>query len=216
LMVLVSLVAVGAFDAVGSILVIAFFIIPPASAYLLTDRLALMLIFSAILGSLAAHFGYALARGSLFGVVEIDVLLATLNRWLGLNLAEIWEASISASIVLMMFVLFVVAWLLSPKYGLVSTYWRRIQQRRQFNDQVVLGHIYHHQDTAQAADELTLAGLDRHFRWSTRKMNWVLRRLQSANWVCVVDELVALTPQGVQQVQAFRHDNLIREQADAP
>ena len=39
LMILVSLVAVGAFDAVGSILVIAFFIIPPAAAYLLTDRL---------------------------------------------------------------------------------------------------------------------------------------------------------------------------------
>ena len=44
LMALVSLVAVGAFNAVGSILVITFFIIPPATAYLLTDRLDLMLI----------------------------------------------------------------------------------------------------------------------------------------------------------------------------
>jgi manganese/zinc/iron transport system permease protein len=51
IMVLVSLVAVGAFDAVGSILVIAFFIIPPAAAYLLTDRLSIMLILSAIIGS---------------------------------------------------------------------------------------------------------------------------------------------------------------------
>ena len=50
LMVLVSLVAVGAFDAVGSILVIAFFIIPPAAAYLLTDRLGVMLILSPIIG----------------------------------------------------------------------------------------------------------------------------------------------------------------------
>ena len=50
LMVMVSLVAVGAFDAVGSILVVAFFIIPPAAAYLLTDRLPRMLAYSALIG----------------------------------------------------------------------------------------------------------------------------------------------------------------------
>ena len=36
---LVSVTAVGAFDAVGSILVVALMIAPPAAAYLLTDRL---------------------------------------------------------------------------------------------------------------------------------------------------------------------------------
>jgi len=51
LMLLVSLVAVGAFDAVGSILVVAFFIIPPAAAYLLTNRLWVMLVLSALIGS---------------------------------------------------------------------------------------------------------------------------------------------------------------------
>ena len=39
LMGLVSLTAVGAFDAVGSILVVALMIAPPATAYLLTDSL---------------------------------------------------------------------------------------------------------------------------------------------------------------------------------
>jgi len=39
LMGLVSITAVGAFDAVGSILVVALMIAPPATAYLLTDRL---------------------------------------------------------------------------------------------------------------------------------------------------------------------------------
>jgi len=43
LMTLVSMTAVGAFDAVGSILVIALMIVPPAAAYLLTDRLSRML-----------------------------------------------------------------------------------------------------------------------------------------------------------------------------
>src|SRR5262249_26179962 len=46
LMTLVSLPAVGAFAAVGSILVVAFMIAPPATAYLLTERLHWMLALS--------------------------------------------------------------------------------------------------------------------------------------------------------------------------
>ena len=57
LMVMVSLVAVGAFDAVGSILVVAFFIIPPAAAYLLTDRLPRMLAYSSLIGAAGAYTG---------------------------------------------------------------------------------------------------------------------------------------------------------------
>ncbi|MGB1289305.1 MAG: metal ABC transporter permease, partial [Aggregatilineales bacterium] len=80
LMVLVSLVAVGAFEAVGSILVIAFFIIPPAAAYLLTDRLSLMLLFSAIIGSAGAFFGYDLARGNFLGIIQVSDIIALINR----------------------------------------------------------------------------------------------------------------------------------------
>ena len=80
LMILVSLVAVGAFDAVGSILVIAFFVIPPAAAYLLTDRLSLMLVLSPIIGAAGAVFGYDLARGRLFGIWDIGAAIAFINQ----------------------------------------------------------------------------------------------------------------------------------------
>ena len=105
LMVLVSLVAVGAFDAVGSILVVAFFIIPPAAAYLLTDRLPRMLAYSALIGAAGAYTGYDLARGSLLGLVRMSDILSGVNDLLGLDLAEQWDSSISASMVLMIFVL---------------------------------------------------------------------------------------------------------------
>jgi manganese/zinc/iron transport system permease protein len=72
LMALTSLTAVGAFDAVGSVMVVAFFIIPAATAYLLTDRLALMLLISPLLGALAAFTGYELARGSFLGLLEVS------------------------------------------------------------------------------------------------------------------------------------------------
>ena len=193
LMVLVSLVAVGAFEAVGSILVIAFFIIPPAAAYLLTDRLAVMLVWSALIGSAGAFFGYDLARGSFLGVFQIGDLIALMNRAFGWTLEETWNSSISASMVLMMFFFFMVAWVLSPKYGLISSVVRRANQRRRFNNQVVLGHIYNHQNTAEAKEELTTADLYRHFRWSQRKMGRVLARLQSAHLIKAANDMIHLT-----------------------
>jgi manganese/zinc/iron transport system permease protein len=62
LMGLVSITAVGAFDAVGSILVVALMVAPPAAAYLITHRLGFMLIWSALLGCASAVGGYWMAR----------------------------------------------------------------------------------------------------------------------------------------------------------
>lgn len=212
LMVMVSLVAVGAFDAVGSILVIAFFIIPPAAAYLLTDRLWFMLVLSALIGSAGAFSGYDLARGSFLGIVQIGDVLAFLNRSFGMNLPEQWNSSISASIVLMIFFFFLLAWVLSPKYGLISTLFRRAMQRRQFNDQVVLGHIYNHTGTATAADELAADTLYQHFRWRKAFMDVVLARLRATNLIAIQNNRVLLTERGQAAVEHFNREMIGRQQ----
>src|SRR5690606_30141876 len=62
LMASVSVTAVGAFDHVGSILVIALMIAPPAAAYLLTDRLSRMLVLSVVIAVASAVGGYHAAR----------------------------------------------------------------------------------------------------------------------------------------------------------
>lgn len=204
LMALVSLVAVGAFDAVGSILVIAFFIIPPAAAYLLTDRLALMLLLSPLIGGAGAVFGYDLARGLLFGVLPIGDAIALINRLFGLELVEKWDSSISASMVLMIFLFFLLAWVFSPRYGLISTALRRANSRRLFDDQVVLAHIHNHQFTAQAATELRVETLHIHFRWTRRKMGRVLARLRALNCIRIVSGGAVLTERGEERVHRFR------------
>jgi manganese/zinc/iron transport system permease protein len=61
LMFLVGVVAVAAFEAVGSILVIAMFICPAAAARTLTERLAAQVWLSLVFASLAAIGGYLLA-----------------------------------------------------------------------------------------------------------------------------------------------------------
>ncbi len=61
LMAAVSLTTVVSFEAVGAILVVAFLVIPPSTAYLLTNRLKPMLFLSCFIGILSAIGGYYLA-----------------------------------------------------------------------------------------------------------------------------------------------------------
>ncbi len=61
LVVTAAIAAVAAFDAVGSIIVIAMFICPPAAARLMTDRLATQVWWSVAFATLSAVLGYVLA-----------------------------------------------------------------------------------------------------------------------------------------------------------
>ncbi|MBI2345807.1 MAG: metal ABC transporter permease, partial [Deltaproteobacteria bacterium] len=62
LMAAVSLTTVAAFESVGAILVVAMLIAPAAAAYLLTDRLWVMLGLAMAIGAVAAIGGYLLAH----------------------------------------------------------------------------------------------------------------------------------------------------------
>lgn len=74
LMSTVSLATVVSFESVGAILVVAFLIVPPATAYLLTDRLPVLLGLSALFGFLSAVLGYGMAvatNGSVAGAMAV-------------------------------------------------------------------------------------------------------------------------------------------------
>lgn len=102
-MTLVSITVVGAFDAVGSILVIALMVAPPATAYLLTDRLSVMLLLGVLVGVSSAITGY----------------------WL----AHLLDASIAGAMATMAGVHFVLALLFGPTEGVVSRARRRRRRR---------------------------------------------------------------------------------------
>jgi manganese/zinc/iron transport system permease protein len=77
LVVVSAIAAVAAFDAVGSIIVIAMFICPPAAARLMTDRLHIQVWWSVAFASLAAILGYVFAGyGPLWFGVENAVSAA--------------------------------------------------------------------------------------------------------------------------------------------
>lgn len=61
LVVAAAIAAVAAFDAVGSIIVIAMFLCPPAAARLMTNRLGLQVVWSVIFAVISASLGFVLA-----------------------------------------------------------------------------------------------------------------------------------------------------------
>ncbi|MFT4641229.1 MAG: manganese/zinc/iron transport system permease protein [Verrucomicrobiales bacterium] len=89
MMCVLSLIVVSAFEAVGAILVIAMLILPGASAYLLTDRLKVMITFS--------------------------VIHATISTIGGVHLAVWLNCPTSACMVLVGAMLFGIAWFISSR-----------------------------------------------------------------------------------------------------
>jgi manganese/zinc/iron transport system permease protein len=162
-----------------------------------------MLLIAPALGGAATISGYELSRGNFLGLFQVSDLLAALDRLVGLGGYTTWNTSISASMVLMMFGFFLLAWVFSPRYGLLSGMLRRRAQSQQFANQMLLGHIYNHQGTAAAREELALATLHRHLNWSPEKTRRVLRRVRLRQLAAIEDNSVRLTPRGQERVQAF-------------
>jgi len=108
LMMVVAVTTVAAFESLGSIIVIAMLIVPPATAFLLTKSLAHMLVLSAVVGLLSAFLGHlgAMAIPPVFG----------------------FEATVSSGMMAVAAgALFLSAWLFSPRQGLFV----RLGERRE-------------------------------------------------------------------------------------
>ncbi len=101
LMGLVSVTTVASFESVGAILVVGMLIIPPATAYLLTERLSVMIFLSMLIGVGSAIGGY----------------------WV----AFILDASIAGCMISVAGLFFILALLFSPHHGVIVT---KILQKR--------------------------------------------------------------------------------------
>jgi manganese/zinc/iron transport system permease protein len=175
-MAVLSVTAVGAFTAVGAILVIALVIVPAATAYLLTDRLALMIGLSVAIGALAAAIGFRVA----FAL----------------------DASIAGSIVTATGALFAVALLFSPSQGLVAKAWRSRRNRERFAAETLVVHLFTHEGTAAEATESRLSHLSQELRWSPTAANATVAYAERGGLVARADGLLALTEAGRQTAQA--------------
>lgn len=170
LMTLVSVTAVGAFDAVGSILVVALMIAPAATALLLSHRLSRVLWLACGVAVAAAVSGYWVAH------------------WL--------DASIAGSMASMCGLFFGAAYLFAPASGLISQMRRRQQQRIEFALKMLAIHLAQHENQAEAATENRADHLVEHIRWSQAFAQQVVRRALGRQLVVMSDGRLSLTDKG--------------------
>ena len=170
-MTLVSVTAVGAFDTVGSVLVIALMIAPPAAAYLLTDRLSRMIGLSVAVGAASAVGGY----------------------WL----AHLLDASIAGSMATVAGLLFALVLALAPERGLLAAARRRARQRVEFAQAMLVIHLLNHEGLPEAAEENCVEHLHRHLRWEPAFADRVVAGAQRRDLVRLQGgDRLALTAQG--------------------
>ena len=175
LMGLVSVVAVGAFDVVGSVLVVALMIAPPAAAWLLTDRLDRLI-------GLSVAFGVASAVGGYWA-------------------ARVLDASIAGAMAAASGVVFVLAFALAPRRGLLAQALRRRRQRASFAERMLLVHLLHHERTPEAERECRASHLEDHLRWEPARAALAVRTGERAGTVLRSGDRLALTPEGRARAQ---------------
>lgn len=145
LMTLVSFTTVTAFQSVGLILILGLVVIPPATAYLLTDNLKTLLVTGAALGVAIAAAGYGVAV------------------WLDL--------SVAGAMVSVAGLVFLAAFMASPRYGLVAGMLRLSQQRLAVDARHLLRHLDH---LAGESEDLARIG---------EALGWPASRAARAAWI---------------------------------
>lgn len=171
LMTLVSFTCVLAFESVGAILVISFFIAPAACAYLLTKKLYMMVIVSLIFGVFSSALGYYFA-------VKINVSITGMCSFI------------------MMLLTFVI--ILINKKGYI---YKKIQNRKILNTlsyDLILIHIYRHLGDIE---ELGDASIHKHLNWSIKKTEEHLAKLTKDKLIYFNDGRYWLTNLGNEHIK---------------
>ncbi|PZW44049.1 manganese/zinc/iron transport system permease protein [Mesonia algae] len=184
LMTVSSITVVGAFDAVGAILVVALIIAPAATAYLLTDSLKKMLLISCFLGVFSAISGY----------------------WM----ANFLDASIAGSMTTMLGIIFLIVYLFAPKRGVFSVIYKEKHQRIEVSLLVFLLHLQNHVEI----EERHVDHLQKHINWGKVKSKTILDLAQKNNLIKLSGNIVNLTEKGTEFTEeALRYITTNKETA---
>ena len=175
LMTMVSLTTVVSFEAVGSILVIAFMIGPPVTAYLLTDDLKKLIMLSALFGALSGILGY--------------------------QLAYLFDVSIAGSMAVMTGVIFICAFVFAPKRGLISVLSQKHIRQKNFAETTLLVHLHNHKNSEDAFDENGVETICNHLYWERKKVDKMVNALLHEGKIEIQNQVIILTPFGETSVK---------------
>ena len=155
-MALVSFTAVSAFESVGAILAIAFFISPAASAYLISKDLKITIFLAAV--------------------------YAVVNSCIGYFLAVKFNVSMSGMCAVVSGLTFMITIAVYPG-GIITKMIIYIKNKNRFSRELLILHIDNHTGKKNALGELGYSTIREHIAWSDRKLKYVLDKLIKKGYV---------------------------------
>ncbi|CAN5812840.1 metal ABC transporter permease [soil metagenome] len=170
LLALTSATAVASFEAVGAILFVAFVVVPPATALLLTNRLDRMLLLAVGLAVAASLVGY--------------------------HLAVAWDVSIGGTMASVTGVFFALALVLAPRHGILAQEAGRRGRQLDRDCQALVAHLYTHEGRAEAVEENTAEALEDHLRWRIGHARRVILRSLDRGLIARQGTMLRLTDKG--------------------
>ena len=187
LMTLVAVTAVASFETVGSVLVVAMLVVPPAAALLMTDRLTGMLVWSAGLAAMSAILGHASA--------------IVVPGWFGLgSTLTSGMMAVSAGGLLLL------CGLVGSRRGLVTRWWRQRIFAAQVAADDVLGFLFRLEERSPSlevthASGTTLAQLSQNLGQTLPQCSRVVASLIRKGEVAPGGEGFCLTELGRRRAQ---------------
>ncbi|HLS99992.1 MAG TPA: metal ABC transporter permease [Acholeplasma sp.] len=173
LMAFISLTAVTAFNAVGSVLVIALMIGPAATALLLTKELKHTLLASGIIGFVNSVLGFFIAIGPFKGEVTISGMIATQTL-----------------------ITFLLVLVFSPYRGIITTLVKRHNQKLDFAFTILVLHIGTHEKEFGEEHEILRSNIHYELKWSQKKFDYQLQQGLNKNIFLIKNDEIHLTKEG--------------------
>lgn len=156
LMTLTSFTAVSAFDAVGAILVIALFIGPAASAYLVTKDLKRM--------------------------IWVSVIYASINTLVGFYLGMLLNVSISGMVAAITGASLILT-VLFHREGIITSIYLSRRNKKEFRLDLMIMHLGNHQDIPGEEEELGFHTLKDHLHWDQEAIERRANRLIDQGYI---------------------------------
>ncbi len=166
LMTLVSITAVTAFSAVGSILVVALMIGPAATAILMTKDLKKTVILAPVFGIINSVVGYALA-------------LAT-------------DVNIAGMVAAITLATFLIVLVFEPRRGIITAIVKRSKQKDEFAFIILVMHLNNHKDPK----EISCENIKNELNWTTVKYQKQIDKGLNQGYFHIADNCVYLTDIG--------------------
>ena len=171
-MVLVSITCVVAFNSVGGMLVISYFVAPAAAACMITKDLKI--------------------------TIFVSILFAIINSWLGYHFAMLWNVSVSGMCSLVGMIT-VILGIIFHRNGMLRQWAKSFVNHEKFCEDLLLVHLYRHKGNAI---ELGYRTIHQHLNWSNKITDDRIERLIKRAYVVRDDskQLYSLTEKGITYV----------------